>query len=160
MNIFKLSFKNITKKMFFSISSFIIAGTLLFFTLFYLSSIEASVSKSIPLNIGEYNSYVDENRFTEIPINFYQRLKEEFDVVIPYVYELGSISTENDCVIIGTDIETNKLYFNNKFYNYTIRPENDLDCTGPFVFLSENLKETVSNSNLINNSNIKVVLMI
>ena len=146
MTIFQLSLKNISKKLFFSLFSFVIAGSALVFSLFYIASIEHSVSKSLALSKGEYISYVNEERFSNIPVNYYERFKEEFDYVIPYVYNTGIVSYDYDCMIIGTDIKKNIIYYNGNLYNYEIELSEVYDTEKPLVYLSENLKNSVNNN--------------
>jgi ABC-type antimicrobial peptide transport system permease subunit len=136
MNIFKLSFSQNKSRYYFTLIGLAIAGIILIFSLFYTSAIEHSVAQTLPLKEGEMHLYVDEENYKEIPINYYERLKENFEVLIPFV-KTERIYNGKTFGIIGTDINGSKLFVNQEFIDFEISKQFTTTTNYPKIYIHE-----------------------
>ncbi|HHX81037.1 MAG TPA: hypothetical protein GX692_08240 [Acholeplasmataceae bacterium] len=156
MNLFKLSFSQNKSRFFFTLIALMIAGIALTFSLFYTSSIKQNLAKSLPLRNGEIHLFVNERIYKEVPVNFYEKLKEEFDIVIPFVSK-DTLYNEKIYRIIGTDINGNKLFINNQFLNFEITEQLATSSDYPQVYLHENVRSNLEGNLIqINNKNFEI----
>lgn len=139
MRLLKLSFSQNKSRFFFMLIALMIAGIALTFSLFYTSSIEQNLAKSLPLKEDELHLFVNEEIYKEEQINFYEKLKEEFEVVIPFV---NTTAVYNDEIygIIGTDISGGKIFIDNSFIDFEITEKLEPISDHPQAYLHEGEK--------------------
>lgn len=138
MNIYKLSISQQKFRYLFTLIGLIIAGVVMIFSLFYTNSIKQSIIKTIPLKEDEIHLFVNENTYTKDPVNHYERLKNDFDVVIPFVksdiYYIDEMIT-----VVGTNLDGNKLLVDNKFIDINILEKYTTKTAYPKVIVQESL---------------------
>lgn len=111
-----------------------IVGILLVFGLFIFELVKYKISENIELNENEYYLYINDFRFEEELINFYEILKLEFNNVILFIYISVLINNEF-LIIIGIDLDKDKILIDNKFYDVVIIKYDNLDnYLGIFVY--------------------------
>jgi ABC-type antimicrobial peptide transport system permease subunit len=138
------------KRLVFSILSLAIAGITVVFSIFFIASVRNMISDSLSITENEYYLNIDETRYIDTNINYYQRLKESFTEVVPFVTTVDPI-TEFD--VIGTDTSTNKVLLKQKIYTYNIIVENEYSSSLPNIIISEDAYTSLNYSNTINFNN-------
>lgn len=147
MNIYKLSLSQQKSRYLFTLIGLMVAGVVMFFSLFYTTSIKQSLVKTIPLKQDEIHLFINEEAYANNPVNYYEKLKNDFEVVIPFV-KSQMIYNDSVCSVFGTDIAGKKILVDNSFLDITILNQ--------FVATTSNPKVLVSES-LINNTIEKVI---
>src|SRR3989339_198038 len=146
MRMIDLILMNKKKRLFFSIISLAIAGITVVFSLFFVASVSQSITSQLPITKDEYYLIIDESRYSDIDINYYERLRESFSEVIPFVRTIDNIS---NIEIIGTDIDFNKTLINNNVYDFDVVFYNEISTTLPNVYVSQQVYSTLNSSNTI-----------
>lgn len=151
----QLIMKQNMKRFIFAIIGISIAGILLVFGLFISESVKHKISENIELNENEYYLYINDSRFEEEPINFYEILKSEFNNVIPFIHTSVLINNEFS-IITGTDLDKDKILIHNKFYDVVITKYDNPD-NHPGILVHDTLIEYKEQTEvIINNINFKI----
>ncbi len=146
MKMIDLVLLNKKKRLFFSIISLAIAGITVVFSIFFVASVRQSITSQLSIGKDEYYLIIDESRYSDININYFERLKESFPEVVPFVRTLDSIS---EIEIIGTTMDSQKTLINNNIYTYEVVSENGISTTLPNVSVSEDIYSALNNSTTI-----------
>lgn len=128
----------------FTMIGLVLSGIVLVISMFYLEALSHSISKSIPLKPNEYHLFMDETRFESVPKNYYQTLKENMSEVIPFIVR-DDVFTDQQIQIIGTDLDSLKLYQNQQFYDLEITQTLTTTTTYPKISVDESFYALVSN---------------
>ena len=114
----------------------VLAGMVLIFGIFMTETIKQSVIKNIYLKPDEYRLFINDLNYVENEKYYFNDLKNNFDVVIPF-NNMNIMYNQKQTYVVGTNIEHEKLLIENRFYDINVTSYDRIHALPSIVYFKE-----------------------